>query len=176
MRNLWRITFLIFFSINACHWLGNKCDNNDEYITDEQTSFRKISSVQTQNSDWTEDIAFNNWLEKKKTFLHISPNPTSSSVTINFAYQWKNGTCSCNNPNCPNKWNWFPQDFTIELYHLSNKITEIIYENSFGTEVIAEEFLQKDGTYTIVARVDPKWCKAKMYETPFITTFLVQKK
>ena len=122
------------------------------------------------------DWGYEHILEKKKTFLHISPNPTSSSITIYFAYKWKDGTCSCVKPNCPSKWTWFPQDFSIELYHIDKLVHEQTFYDSYGTEVLSEEYLQKDGTYTLVAKVDPKWKGPSFYKEPFTTNFLVQKR
>ena len=76
-----------------------------------------------------------------KGMMLVSPNPTSSSVTITFFN------------NFPNRTRLIPHDFTVDLYYLEQKIHTFNFPQSYGIETIPESYLQKEGMYRISTQV-----------------------
>ena len=73
--------------------------------------------------------------------INITPNPTSSSITMIFFNNHKS---------------LFPQDINVELYYLEQKIHTFEFKQSKGTEVIPETYLQKEGVYRVAATFSMK--------------------
>jgi len=78
-----------------------------------------------------------------KGMMLVSPNPTSSSVTITFFN------------NFPNRTRLLPHDFTVDLYYLKQKIHTFNFPQSSGVETTPSVFglLKRNGkVYTQVVK------------------------
>ena len=93
--------------------------------------------------------------ETVQNLLYISPNPTSSYVTLTFFHNFDNRDIL------------FPQNFVVELFYLEKHINTFTFNNSNGKETISETYLEKDGIYRVVSNIGG---------TNFTTTFMVMKK
>lgn len=88
--------------------------------------------------------------------INITPNPTSSSITMIF---WNNYE------------SLFPQDINVELYYLDLKIQTFEFKQSKGTEVIPDTYLQKEGVYRVAATFSIKVDRGQeTYTAPFMVT------
>jgi hypothetical protein len=75
--------------------------------------------------------------EKANNVLYITPNPTSSSVTVEFFRGQPANKIQ------------FPE-LALDLYFENHKIRTINYANVSASVVIPETYLQQAGTYTVV--------------------------
>jgi len=175
MNNIIKTQILIItilcIGLTGCRWGEYKSNFQNE----PPTPAVKPRSVWSQELS---DTLVNDWLEFKKTFLHISPNPTSSSVTIYFAHNPAHPTKTIEfMPGKPYRWPeeyWFPLDVSVDLYHLEKLIHTIDFWQSNGIETIPAEYLHLEGTWTAVARLHPDW-RPTYHTRIFTTTFLVNK-
>jgi hypothetical protein len=88
--------------------------------------------------------------------IYITPNPTSSSITMIF---WNNYE------------RLFPQDINVELYYLDVKIHTFEFKQSKGTEIIPATYLEKDGVYRVAVTFSIKEADGtSTYTVPFMVT------
>ena len=99
--------------------------------------------------------------EKLGPPILITPNPTSSSITITFFNKDER---------------LFPQNITVELYYLDMKVHTFEFNNSNGVEVIPESYLTKEGMYRVVADMSIKEAVAGGYNSRYVAAFMVMKK
>jgi len=88
-----------------------------------------------------------------KGMMLVSPNPTSSSVTIKFFNNFENRDFL------------LPHDFTVDLYYLEQKIHTFNFPQSSGIETIPESYLQKEGIYRVSTQV-----AGATFVSPFMVT------
>ena len=88
------------------------------------------------------------------SMMLVTPNPTSSSITIKFFNGFENTHLL------------LPENFIVDLFYIDKKIHTFTFMESKGIEVIPEEYLREEGMY----RIATEW-----NGITFISTFMVRK-
>ena len=156
------LIFLSFLMLFACGGVQKR--NEKTQIKTYDSTFAQLREMGADSSEIAKIIQklenpYNEPIptadEVISSMMLITPNPTSSSVTIKFFNGFQNADLL------------IPCNFIVDLFYIDKKMHTFNFLESKGTEIIPESYLKEEGMYRVATEYNG---------ITFVSTFMVIKK